>query len=210
MTLAVIQALLSHWRRHRLQLATLLIGIALATGLWSAVQAINAEARASYQRASDQLALGQYDELRDPSGTIPVSRYVDLRRAGWQVAAVLDGSMRIGNRRVQVLGVDMVSYPTLPAVTEIERQETPPDPADILTAPGRILAAPKLAQFLKTQDGLPPVLPSDALPPDLILTDIGVAETLLDKYGQISRLIVLPTNPKLSPPCPTLRPIWSG
>ena len=47
MTLTVIHALASHWRAHRLQLATLLVGLALATGLWSAVQAINAEARAS-------------------------------------------------------------------------------------------------------------------------------------------------------------------
>ncbi|WP_170760025.1 FtsX-like permease family protein [Ruegeria lacuscaerulensis] len=206
MTAAVILALLSHWRRHRLQLATLLIGIALATGLWSAVQAINAEARASYQRASDQLALGQYEELRDPFGLVPLSRYVELRRAGWQVAAVLEGPLRIGNRRVQVLGVDMVTYPALPAVTAVEQSETPPDPADILTAPGRLLASPELTLFLSDQTGLPPVLPSDALPPDLILTDIGVAETLLDKNGQLSRLIVLPEQPRSVPPLSEIAP----
>ncbi len=206
MTSAVVQALLSHWTAHRLQLATLLIGIALATGLWSAVQAINAEARASYQRASDQLAFGQFDELRDPSSPIPISRYIELRRAGWQVAAVLEGPLRIGGRRVQVLGVDMVTYPVLPAVQAIEQSETPPDPADILTAPGRLLASPELERFLRTQSGLPPVLPSDAVPPDLILTDIGVAETLLGKHGQISRLVVLPNQPRSIPPLSEIAP----
>ncbi len=196
MNRAIIQALLSHWLRHRLQLVTLLIGIALATGLWSAVQAINAEARASYQRASDQLALGLFDELRDSSGPISIERYVVLRRAGWQVAAVLDGPMRVVGNTVQVMGVDMVAYPPLPAVTQIEQSETPPDPAAMLTAPGRLIAAPELVPILQGQDGLPPVLSSNALPPDLILTDIGVAETLLDKPGQISRLIVLPTQPR--------------
>ncbi|SLN09910.1 ABC transporter permease [Ruegeria meonggei] len=206
MTWAVTQALLSHWRRHRLQLATLLIGIALATGLWSAVQAINAEARASYQRASDQLALGRYDELRDPSGPIPLARYVALRRAGWQVAAVLEGSLQVGDRRVQVLGVDMVTYPALPAVTQVEQSDTPPDPADMLTAPGRLLAAPDLAQTLGVRSDFPPILPSDALPSDLILTDIGVAETLLNQPGQISRLIVLPDQPMGIPPLSEIAP----
>ena len=41
-TLAV---LLSHWRRHPLQLATLLIGLISATALWSGVQALNQQAR---------------------------------------------------------------------------------------------------------------------------------------------------------------------
>jgi putative ABC transport system permease protein len=40
--------LLSHWRRNPLQLAMLWLGLALATALWSGVQAINAEARSSY------------------------------------------------------------------------------------------------------------------------------------------------------------------
>ena len=48
-TLAV---LLSHWRRHPMQLATLLIGLISATALWSGVQALNQQARTSYDRAA--------------------------------------------------------------------------------------------------------------------------------------------------------------
>ena len=40
---ATLAALLSHWRRHPLQLAALVVGLALATALWSGVQALNAE-----------------------------------------------------------------------------------------------------------------------------------------------------------------------
>ncbi|WP_170769814.1 FtsX-like permease family protein [Ruegeria lacuscaerulensis] len=206
MTRVVLLALLSHWRAHRLQLATLLIGIALATGLWSAVQAINAEARASYQRANEQLLLGRFDTLRNPSGTIPIEQYATLRRAGWQVAAVLEGSVRIGENRFRLLGVDMVAYPALPAVTQVEEGAAPPDPADMLTAPGRLLTTPPVADRLQNQQSLPPVLISDALPPGLILTDIGVAETLLDRRGQISHLVVLPQQPMDLPPLPEVAP----
>ncbi|NVO55344.1 ABC transporter permease [Rhodobacteraceae bacterium B1Z28] len=206
MTAAIVQALLSHWRTHRLLLATLLIGIALATGLWSAVQAINAEARASYAQANAQLALGQFDELRDPAGDIPLSRYVDLRRAGWQVAAVLEGSYRVGGRNLRLMGVDMVAYPALPAVIDAEQSTNPPDPADILTAPGRLLVSPDLAPLLREQNALPPILTTTALPSDVILTDIGVAETLLNKPGAISRLVVLPDQPHVLPPLSEIAP----
>ncbi len=200
------QALLSHWWAHKLQLATLLIGIALATGLWSAVQAINAEARASYARSNSQLAIGQFDELRKPSGNISVARYLDLRRAGWQVAAVLEGPYRIGGRTVRLMGVDMVAYPALPAVTQAEQSETPPDPADMLTAPGRLIVRPELAQILDGQGDLPPTIETALLPPDLILTDIGVAEKLLGRPGQISRLVVLPDQPKGVPTLAKIAP----
>lgn len=206
MTKAVIQALLSHWRAHWLQLATLLIGIALATGLWSAVQAINAEARASYARANAQLALGQFDELRDPSSPIPLSRYAKLRRAGWQVAAVLEGPYRAQGRTLRVMGVDMVAYPALPAVTETEQSADPPEPADILTAPGRLFVHPDLAPLLSSVEGLPPIILSTSLPTDVILTDIGVAETLLDQRGKISRLVVLPNQPRKRLPLSQIAP----
>jgi len=63
---------------------TLVTGLALATGLWSAVQAINGEARASYAQAAAQLGGAESDVLFPASGYIPIARYVMLRRAGWQ------------------------------------------------------------------------------------------------------------------------------
>ena len=48
----ILAVLLSHWRRHPMQLATLLIGLISATALWSGVQALNAQARTSYDRAA--------------------------------------------------------------------------------------------------------------------------------------------------------------
>ena len=55
---AGLSALLSHWLRHPVQLAMLMLGLALATALWSGVQAINAEARASLQQSAGE-SLGE-------------------------------------------------------------------------------------------------------------------------------------------------------
>ena len=67
---AALHALLSHWRRHPLQLFAFLAGLALATGLWSGVQAINAEARASYDAAAATLGEGQFDQIVPRTGDV--------------------------------------------------------------------------------------------------------------------------------------------
>ena len=48
----ILAVLLSHWRRHPMQLTTLVVGLISATALWSGVQALNQQARSSYDRAA--------------------------------------------------------------------------------------------------------------------------------------------------------------
>ena len=72
-------AMLSHWLRNPLQLFALVAGLAIATALWSGVQAINSEARASYDSAAAMLSDGQYDQLVSKQGnSIPQNVYVKL------------------------------------------------------------------------------------------------------------------------------------
>ena len=85
MTNTILRALLSYWWRSPLQLFTFLMGLALATGLWSGVQAINSEARASYDAAAATLGEGQFDQLVPRVGdcllyTSPSPRDLDLSR----------------------------------------------------------------------------------------------------------------------------------
>src|SRR5437879_2874717 len=88
----ILAVLLSHWRRHPMQLATLLIGLISATALWSGVQALNQQARDSYDRAAAIFGGARTATLasRD-SATFPQQLFVDLRRAGWPVSPVLEG-----------------------------------------------------------------------------------------------------------------------
>src|SRR5437763_5348717 len=101
----VLAVLLSHWRRHPMQLATLLIGLMSATALWSGVQALNQQARTSYDRAA-----AVFGGARTPmlvarnGGTFPQALFVKLRRAGWPVSPVLEGRVQIGGRSFRLLG----------------------------------------------------------------------------------------------------------
>ena len=112
MIAAGFAALLSHWRYRPLQLLTLIGGLALATGLWTGVQAINSEARSSYSRAAAVLGQDTLERLQsDSGGPIAAERFVSLRRAGWLVSPVVTGDLRLGRTRVRVMGIDVFTLP---------------------------------------------------------------------------------------------------
>ncbi|MCA0873317.1 FtsX-like permease family protein [Seohaeicola saemankumensis] len=197
MTRQILLAFWAHWRRHPLQLATLLVGLALATGLWSAVQAINSQARASYAAASEELESGA-PVLTSADGQISLAQYVALRRAGWALSPVLEGRLEVAGRNILITGVDVLSYPSLPKLTG--RPQTDLDPVAWLSGSGRLLASPTLADQLRDVPGLPPTNVSGQMPSGVVLTDIAVAERLLDQPEKISYLLVLPEQrPGLQP-----------
>src|SRR3954451_10731640 len=108
-----LRVLLSHWRRHPMQLATLLIGLISATALWSGVQALNQQARVSYDRAAAVLGGSRTAMLIGRDGTaFPQALFVDLRRAGWRVSPVVEGRIQIGGRPLRLLGVEPVTLPS--------------------------------------------------------------------------------------------------
>ncbi|MFN3231295.1 MAG: FtsX-like permease family protein [Alphaproteobacteria bacterium] len=191
MTRAALAALLSHWQRHPLQLFALVTGLALATALWSGVQAINAEARASYDAAAAVVGEGRFDQLVPRAGeTIAQQTYIALRRAGWQVGPMLEGRFDADGERVRIVGIDPLTFPgglasvrsgdeePLPAFLSERVLYAHPDVADPLAAvvPHRVVSDPGMA-------------------PGTALTDIGVAQTLLNQPGKISRLIVADSQP---------------
>ncbi|MDE2062619.1 MAG: ABC transporter permease, partial [Bradyrhizobium sp.] len=80
-TLWVLAVLLSHWRRHPMQFATLAIGLVSAVALWSGVQALNQQARASYDRAAAAFGGVRTATLVSTNGgTFPQQLFVALRR----------------------------------------------------------------------------------------------------------------------------------
>ncbi len=184
--------LLSHWRRHPGQLVTLMLGLALATALWSGVQAINEEARQSYDRAATSVAAQSYDRLTVPDGRpVPMADYIALRRAGWLVSPVIDGHLEIGGERWRVLGIDPLTAPQ--GILPQAAADTLVDPTAFLTGPGQAFVAPGSDIFSNTGD-LPDFVTVDGVAPGLILTDIAVAARLLDQQDP-SFLTILPDQP---------------
>jgi putative ABC transport system permease protein len=194
---AGLSAMWSHWRRQPAQLATLLLGLALATGLWSAVQAINGEARASYAEAASQLGRDRGRSLSAATGMIPLARYVALRRTGWQVSPVLEGRARLGAARVALVGVDVLTYPVIPTPRDTG---TRVDLADLLGGNGLLFASAATLEAIGPQADAPRLVETGALPQGVVMGDIATVERLLDTRDVLSRLLVLPEQPAGLPP----------
>jgi putative ABC transport system permease protein len=194
-TLAV---LLSHWRRHPMQLATLVIGLVSATALWSGVQALNQQARISYDRAAAVFGGVRTPMLVGQSGaTFPQELFVKLRRAGWPVSPVLEGRVQIEGRLIRLLGIEPITLPVevgnAPTIGKNDLQA-------FMTPPGRTLVAAETLADLGLAEGatpgisggatLPPLFAQAQLAPDVLVVDIGVAQRLLHKQDQVSRLLI--------------------
>jgi len=194
----VLMVLLSHWRRHPMQLATLLVGLIAATALWSGVQALNQQARASYDRAAAMFGGARSAMLIDPKrSTFPQDVFVALRRAGWPVSPVLEERLQIGGRWFRLLGIEPVTLPQ-DAMPDgmIGRGELP----SFILPPGQTLVAPEtLADLglavgatphLADMTALPPLALQPNLAPGILMVDIGVAQRVLGKPGEVSRLLL--------------------
>jgi putative ABC transport system permease protein len=193
----ILTVLLSHWRRHPMQLATLLVGLISATALWSGVQALNQQARLSYDRAAATFGGARTAMLVGREGTtFPQQLFVDLRRAGWPVSPVLEGRVQIGGRSFRLLGIEPVTLPAevgnTPAIGRADLQS-------FVLPPGETLVAPETLADLKLPEGATPATGAIAIPPlklaaqlvpGVLVVDIGIAQRLLKMPDQISRLLI--------------------
>ncbi|QIG96701.1 ABC transporter permease [Bradyrhizobium sp. 6(2017)] len=193
----ILAVLLSHWRRHPMQLATLLIGLISATALWSGVQALNQQARIAYDRAAATFGGSRTAMLvASDSATFPQKLFVDLRRAGWPVSPMLEGRVQIDGRGFRMLGVEPVTLPSevgnAPTIGRGNLQS-------FVTPPGEMLVAPETLRDLGLKEGerpqangmsLPPLRVQAELAPGALVVDIGIAQDILKMPGQVSRLLV--------------------
>src|SRR3982074_1907361 len=194
----ILAVLLSHWRGHPMQLATLLIGLISATALWSGVQALNQQARLSYDRAAATFGGARTAMLvARNGGTFPQKLFVDLRRAGWPVSPALEGRIAISGRSFRLLGIEPVTLPTevgnAPAIGRAGLQS-------FVTPPRAMLVAPEMLSDLHLPEGatplgsggtsLPPLRVQAQLVPGVLVVDIGIAQQLLKMPDQVSRLLI--------------------
>jgi putative ABC transport system permease protein len=214
-----IRALFGHWRRHRMQCVSILSGLWLATALWSGVQALNAQARADYARASALLAgPAQAQWVPRPGARLDQDMYVRLRRAGLPVSPVLEGPLAFPGDppvRLHLVGIEPLS---LPPGTAVAGQAAASFDLDAFTGqPGQAWAGPDTLRRLaarvgdqpRTLDGenLPPLQLQPQLAPGVIVMDIGHAQRVLHADGRVSRLLLPMDNLTKAPEPP---PQWAG
>jgi putative ABC transport system permease protein len=191
--LAGLAAMLSHWRRRPGQGLTLVAGLALATALWSGVQAINAEARASYGRASADVAAAALPDVTRAGG-VTLTDFARLRLAGWLVSPVIEGETRLGGRPVRVLGIDPLTAPDA-----LVPEALVPGAGALPTEPP-LFAAPATAEAVGGVEA--------PLPEGLVVTDISRAAALLGMGERVSRLVVLPVQPLRQPALGAVDPAY--
>lgn len=194
----VLKTLLSHWRGHPMQLATLLIGLVLATALWSGVQALNQQARQSYARAAAMFGGARTATLVAKDGaTFSQDLFVALRRAGWAVSPLLEERVQINGRAVRLVGIEPL---TMPKESGAMAQMDGNDLRAFLMPPYQTRIARETLTSLGLREGerpylrngqsLPPLAAGPALAPGVLVVDIGIAQRALEKPGQVSRLLV--------------------
>ncbi|MEY8120469.1 FtsX-like permease family protein [Falsihalocynthiibacter sp. BN13B15] len=193
-----LAALLSHWRRNPIQLFAYITGLALATALWSGVQAINSEARASYDAAASTLEDGLFDLLLPRQDeAIPQAVFVSLRRSGWLVSPVIEGRLD----DVRILGIDPVTSPLSFGATN---GTDGPRALEFMRI-GGLFADAETARSL---EGVVEVSVDANIPTGIAVGDVGVVQRLLGRTD-LTRLILLPdqpiTQPQLSLVAPDLR-----
>ncbi|WP_417512658.1 FtsX-like permease family protein [Marinobacter sp.] len=94
-------ALLSHYRRHPLQLVALGVLIVLATMLWTGVSHLTSQARASLDQ-SEQAVAERQQVLRGDGRALTTDDFVTLRLAGVCVMPWLEVTPETGNRLVGI------------------------------------------------------------------------------------------------------------
>lgn len=194
----VFLALFSHWRRNLWQLATLLAGLALSTALWSGVQAINAEARASYAQASDLVETAEVARvLRRDGTTMDLDEFVLLRRLGWLVSPVLEGEIEVAGRHFNVVGIEPLTFPGPTPDLFAETNAASGMPAS--TTPVAVINP--VDRMALSDLGI--ALSTDAQRPQgTILLDIAEAEALLGAGSTFRRFLLAPEKPLLAAPLP--------
>ncbi len=202
--LTALATLLSHYKRHPGQLAMLLLGLWVASALWSGVQAINASARDSYARAEALFTTG-LDRLERRDGQ-PLTRddYLRLRRDGLPVSPLLEGTLEAPDgTRLTVIGIEPF---TLPGDNTFAAAGTTNGLMAFLTPPWQTRVAPDALPALgvshreavgaepRMADGqrLPPLVLATSMPPDTLVMDIAAAAALLDTGETLSRLVTAP------------------
>ena len=185
----------SHWFCNPLQLLALVAGLSIATALWSGVQAINSEARSSYDAASGMLRDGEFDQLVSKQGnSIPQEVYVQLRLAGWLVSPVIEGQLAdvhlIGlDSLTAPRGLDILSINYINANLGIENKPT-------------LIGNKETARLLQ---GMVNVHIDPAIAPGTALGDVGIVQRLL-RRDDLSHLLILPEQPLVQPELASVAP----
>jgi len=193
----VSRTLFSHWKRHKIQAATLIVGLATATALWTAVQALNNHARSSYEAAATTVSGASRPALVTANGgPLDLRAFADLRRAGIEVTPVIEGHVLLGNTVIEFTGIDPLTNksksagPANNAAVDGEALLAFIQPPGILYTGNE--TAGRLNEFLTSLplEDRPEVIERTGLAEGSAIGDIATVARILKLDGTITKLLL--------------------
>ncbi|ASI94134.1 ABC transporter permease [Vibrio rotiferianus] len=205
----------AHYRQAPLQAAAILIGIVLAVTLFVAVQAINLNAKRSYAESTEQLSGQAQNLIIPPAGQnyLRESLYFTLRQNGLSATLpVIEGRVRDEQgRRWSVQGSELIAAISSRYRYSSDSQQNVSLFDSALPLPELLVGKPIVMMSQSqhqnlgevetlTLDDIPTqvvVLPDEWQLGSRMLMDIGFAQQLLNKQGQLSYIAVFHTRDKV-------------
>ena len=175
-----------HWFRKPLQLIFLLLGVSLATTLWSSIQLLNSEAKKSYENAVTIISSNQSQLIVSVNNDlIPFENFAKLRRNEWLVTPIIEGKLP-DNKKLKIIGVDPF---TLSQSTSFYNSffKTTANNREFLINRKVAFASSATIKKVSGLDLNLELIETDNLLKDYLLVDISIAEELLNRNGKISR-----------------------
>lgn len=199
----VLSTLFSHWLRHPGQLVLMVLGLSLSTTLWSAIQAVNSEARSSYAEAAKTLSQQAIGRLEDGDKPLTISDYAKLRRAGIDASPIIESRLEFGSgsaaTSVNVIGIDPFSYPRVDRLSSaLETQPgisgATPTLLDMLADPPQVFISPSTdrSQLNALTDWY--FNEVSFVPQGTVIVDISVAERIIGSGNTISHILLQDPN----------------
>ncbi|MDA0153016.1 ABC transporter permease [Vibrio sp. Makdt] len=198
----------AHYRQSPLQAAAILIGIVLAVTLFVAVQAINLNAKRSYAESTEQLSAQAQNLIIPPAGQnyLPESLYFKLRQNGLSaILPVIEGRVRDDQgRRWSIQGSELIAALTSRARYSKDNEQSISLFDNALPLPQFLAGKPIVMMSQSQHQSLDEVetltlddivtqvvvLPDEWQLGSRMLMDIGFAQQLLNKQGQLSYIAV--------------------
>jgi putative ABC transport system permease protein len=199
-------ALLRHLLRHPAQLLLALVGLALGVATIAAVDMATASAARAFELSIDAVnGRATHEIIAGPAG-IDELLYVALRRAALPVdfAPLIEGYAEIGDRTVELVGVDPFANPEFDAAPPAQAGAVPLRDLAHWFSSGTVMMARGTAQQLHLAAGQSFALEVNGRPRHatylapfgaerpgddaLLVTDIAQAQEWLNLVGHLSRI----------------------
>ena len=184
--LLVLKVILSNWKKTKGQLIFTILGIAVASALWSSIDIVNNQTIKAQKRSIQLLQSAFKPIIIDRE--LPYVRqadYVQLRLDGWLVNPVVRAALK--NSNVTILGIDFLAaerniFSSQKNLTTRNFWEMQENGKDIIFGSSKT--------FKKTKDRLSnfSMIENEQLPADTLVGDVSSVQRFLNMEGKFTYL----------------------